>query len=143
VSEGQRRNYRPKWALLKAHFEDVKVTDVDTRFLLALRESRSKAQTKNGEAVKPATLKKDMDFVRLVLKYAKNIEKNISDLPEFPSFRGESWEVIPSPRPFLDHEQRVKLRKLGKGWPEVLLQQARLRPFSPCGSVLASTLDGG
>jgi integrase len=90
------------------------VNDVDTRFLLALRETRSKAQTKNGESVKPATLKKDMDFVRLVLKYAKNIEKNISDLPEFPSFRGESWEVIPSPRPFLDHEQWVKLRKLGK-----------------------------
>lgn len=114
VSEGQRRNYRQKWALLKPHFEGVKITDIDTRFLLALRETRSKAQTKNGEAVKPATLKKDMDFVRLVLKYAKNIEKNLSDLPEFPSFRGESWEVIPSPRPFLDHEQWVKLRKLGK-----------------------------
>lgn len=114
VSEGQRRNYRQKWALLKPHFEGVKVNDVDTRFLLALRETRSKAETKAGQPVKPATLKKDMDFVRLVLKYAKNIEKNLSDLPEFPSFRGESWEVIPSPRPFLDHEQWVKLRKLGK-----------------------------
>lgn len=114
VSEGQRRNYRQKWTLLKPHFEGVKVTDVDTSFLLALRETRSKAQAKNGQPVKPATLKKDMDFVRLVLKYAKNIEKNLSDLPEFPSFRGESWEVIPSPRPFLDHEQWVKLRKLGK-----------------------------
>ena len=114
VSEGQRRNYRQKWALLKPHFEGVKVNDVDTSFLLALRETRSKAKAKNGQTVKPATLKKDMDFVRLVLKYAKNIEKNLSDLPEFPSFRGESWEVIPSPRPFLDHEQWVKLRKLGK-----------------------------
>ena len=114
VSEGQRRNYRQKWALLKPHFEGVKVTDVDTRFLLALRETRSKAKTKNGQPVKPATLKKDMDFVRLVLKHAKNIEKNLSDLPEFPSFRGEAWEVIPSPRPFLDHEQWVRLRKLGK-----------------------------
>jgi hypothetical protein len=114
VSEGQRRNYSQKWALLKPHFEGVKITDVDTRFLLALRETRSKAQTKNRKPVKPATLKKDMDFVRLVLKYAKNIEKNLSDLPEFPSFRGESWEVIPAPRPFLNHEQWVKLRKLGK-----------------------------
>lgn len=114
VSEGQRRNYRQKWALLKPHFEGVKVTDIDTSFLLALRETRSKAKTKNDQTVKPATLKKDMDFVRLVLKYAKNIEKNLSDLPEFPSFRGEAWEVIPSPRPFLNHEQWVKLRKLGK-----------------------------
>src|ERR1700693_654459 len=114
VSEGQRRNYRQKWALLKPHFEGVKITDVDTSFLLALRKTRATAQSKNGQPVNPATLKKDMDFVRLVLKYAKNIEKNLSDLPEFPSFRGESWEVIPSPRPFLDHEQWVKLRKLGK-----------------------------
>ena len=114
VSEGQRRNYREKWALLKSHFEGVKITDVDARFLLALRETRSKAQAKNGRPIKPGTLKKDMDFIRLVLKYAKNIEKNISDLPDFPSFRGESWEVIPSPRPFLDHEQWVKVRKMGK-----------------------------
>src|SRR5690349_11020211 len=28
VSEGQRRNYRQKWALLKPHFEGVKVNDV-------------------------------------------------------------------------------------------------------------------
>src|SRR5712691_5990893 len=114
VSEGQRRNYRQKWALLKPHFEGVKVNDVDTHFLLALRETRSKAQTRKSQSVKPATLKKDMDFVRLVLKYAKNIEKNLSDVPEFPSFRGEAWEVTPSPRPFLDHDQWVKVRKLAK-----------------------------
>ena len=41
VSEGQRRNYREKWNLLKEHFEGVKITDVDARFLLALRETRS------------------------------------------------------------------------------------------------------
>jgi hypothetical protein len=114
VSEGQRRNYREKWALLKSRFEGVKITDVDARFLLTLRETRSKAKAKNGRPIKPGTLKKDMDFIRLVLKHAKNIEKNISDLPDFPSFRGESWEVIPSPRPFLDHEQWVKVRKMGK-----------------------------
>ena len=114
VSEGQRRNYRQKWNLLKSHFNGVKVTDVDTKFLLELREKRSKAQTKNGEPVKPATLKKDLDFVRLVLHHARYIEKCLDELPEFPSFRGESWEVVPSPRPFLDHDQWVKLRKLGK-----------------------------
>lgn len=114
VSQGQRRNYKHKWNLLKAHFEGVKVTDVDARFLLALRENRSKSTTKYGQPVKPATLKKDIDFVRLVLRHAKQIEKCLDELPEFPSFRGEAWEVIPSPRPFLDHEQWVRLRKLGK-----------------------------
>src|SRR6202049_4515505 len=54
VSEGQRRNYRQKWALLKPHFEGVKVTDIDARFLLALRETRSKAKAKSGQPVKPA-----------------------------------------------------------------------------------------
>jgi hypothetical protein len=114
VSEGQRRNYKQKWALLKDHFDGVKVTDVDARFLLALREKRSLSRTRNGEPVKPATLKKDIDFVRLVLHHAKHIEKVLDELPEFPSFRGGAWEVVPSPRPFLDHDQWVKLRKLGK-----------------------------
>ena len=114
VSEGQRRNYRQKWNLLKQQFNGVKVTDVDANFLLSLRETRSKAKTRDGKPVKPATLKKDIDFVRLTLRYAKQIEKCLDELPEFPSFRGEAWEVIPSPRPFLDHEQWVKVRKLGK-----------------------------
>ena len=41
VSDGQRRNYQEKWNLLKPHFEGVKVTDVDTKFLLCLRETCS------------------------------------------------------------------------------------------------------
>lgn len=114
VSEGQRRNYKQKWGLLKSHFDGVKVANVDTRFLLTLRETRSQARTRDGKPVKPATLKKDIDFVRLVLRHAKHIEKCLDDLPEFPSFRGEAWEVVPSPRPFLDHDQWVKLRKLAK-----------------------------
>lgn len=114
VSEGQRGNYRDKWNLLKAHFNGVKITDIDTAFLLALRQTRSEAKTKNGAPVRPATLKKDLDFVRLVLRHAKNIEKCLDEIPEFPSFRGEAWEVVPNPRPFLDHEQWVKVRRLAK-----------------------------
>jgi integrase len=114
VGEGQRGQYRIKWKLLKPYFAGVKINDVDTSFLLALREKLSLKKTQLGTLVRPATLKKDLNFVRLVLKYAKNIEKNISDLPDFPSFRGEAWEVVPNPRPFLDHDQWVKLRKLGK-----------------------------
>lgn len=114
VSEGQRRNYRQKNALLKPFFEGVNIADVDSKFLLALREKRSKALTKKAKPVQPATLKKDMDFVRLVLHYARYIEKCIDGLPEFPSFRGGEWEVIPNPRPFLDHDQYVKVRDLAK-----------------------------
>jgi integrase len=114
VSEGQRRNDRQKWNLLKPHFDGIKITDVDTRFLLDLRQKRSEAQAKNGQPIKPATLKKSLDFIRLVLHHAKYIEKCLDELPEFPSFRGAAWELVPSPRPFLDHEQWVKLRKLAK-----------------------------
>ena len=114
VSEGQRRNYRQKWNLLKEHFNGVRITNVDAKFLLALRETRSKATTKDGKPVKPATLKKDIDFVRLVLRHAKSIEKCLDELPEFPSFRGGAWEVVPSPRPFLDYSQWVKVRDLAK-----------------------------
>jgi hypothetical protein len=114
VSEGQREQYRIKWNLLKPHFDGVKVSEVDTRFLLALREKLSLKKTQTGTVVKPTTLKKDLTFVSLVLRYAKNMEKVIDELPEFPSFRGEAWEVIPAPRPFLNHEQWVKFRKLGK-----------------------------
>jgi hypothetical protein len=114
VSDGQRRNYRQKWQLLKSHFDGVKAANVDAKFLLHLRELRSKAKTRDGKPVRPATLKKDMDFVRLTLRHAREIEKCIDRLPAFPSFRGEAWEVVPNPRPFLDHEQWVKLRKLGK-----------------------------
>jgi hypothetical protein len=85
----------------------VKIGNVDTKFMLALREKRSEANTRAGEPVKPATLKKDIDFVRLTLRYAKQIEKCLDELPEFPSFRGEAWEVVPNPRPFLDHDQWV------------------------------------
>jgi integrase len=89
------------------------VTDVDTKFLLELREKRSRKQNKNGDMVKAATPKKDLDFVRLVLRHAKSIEKCLDELPEFPSFRGEAWEVVPSPAP-VPRPRAVKLRKLGK-----------------------------
>lgn len=40
MSAGQRRNYRDKWNLLKPHFANVRVTDVDTSFLVRLRDTR-------------------------------------------------------------------------------------------------------
>ena len=50
VSEGQRRNYKEKWNLLKPHFDGIKITDIDTRFLLTLREKRSQQKTRTGAA---------------------------------------------------------------------------------------------
>lgn len=47
-----------------------------------------------------------------MLQHAKEWEKCIKELPQFPSFRGDAWAVIPSPRPFLSHEQWTKLRDL-------------------------------
>src|ERR1035437_8417749 len=93
VSAGQRRNYRQKWELLKPRFENVKVTDIDARFLLELRQKRADATTRNGTRVKPTTLKKDLVLVRLVLQHAKEWEKCLKELPQFPSFRGDTWAV--------------------------------------------------
>ena len=118
VSEGQRRNYGHKWHLLKPHFEGVKVTDIDARFLLELRQKRADTTTKNGTKVKPTTLKKDLVFVRLVLQHAKEWEKCLTELPQFPSFRGDAWAVVPTPRPFLNHEQWTKVRDLAKARAE-------------------------
>jgi hypothetical protein len=66
------------------------------------------------QPLKPATLKKDMDFVRLVLRHAKNIEKCLDEPPEFPAFRGQAWAVVASPRPFFDHDKWVALRTFAK-----------------------------
>jgi len=51
-----RTRTKGKWNLLKEHLDGVKVTDVDAKFLLALREKRSQKPTRTGAAVKPATL---------------------------------------------------------------------------------------
>jgi hypothetical protein len=99
-NEGQVRNFRQKWSLLKKHFGDKKPADVDKAFLLGLRGERAKDLTKTGERVKPATLKKDLLFVRLVLRYARDEMKCLKDLPEFPaSTRNSKWEIRPTPRP--------------------------------------------
>lgn len=132
VSVGQRRNYRQKWSLFEGHFEAVKVTDIDASFLMTLRKDRTEGPLKKkgkpatdaqctraaDDAAKErpwkrpsnATLKKDLDFIRLVLKYAQEWEKCIDSIPQFPSFRGRTWKVIANPRPFLTHPEWQKVR---------------------------------
>jgi len=113
VSEGQRDQYRFKWNLLKPHFVGVKIADVDTAFLERLRDERSKKRTVKGTHVKPATLKKDLNFVSLVLRHAKR-QKTLTQLPEFPTFSGRAFAIVPSPRPFLDGDQYKKVQQLAK-----------------------------
>jgi integrase len=112
VSAGQQEQYHIKWHLLKKHFTGVNVADVDARFLMTLRDTRSQEPTQCGTLTKPATIRKDLTFVRLVLRYAKEWEKCLPELPQFPSFRGEKWTCSPSPRPFLNRTQWRTVRDL-------------------------------
>lgn len=122
VTEGQRRNYRQKWELLKKPNEDigwggfdgVRLAHVDASFVMNLRHKRSKALTKQGKRVTNATLKKDLDFVRLVLRHAKEWMACGNEIPQFPSFRGREWKVVPNLRPHLCYADWKKVRALAK-----------------------------
>ena len=46
-----------------------------------LRQMRVDATSERGKRVTNATLKKDLDFIRLVLKYAKEWDKCIDSIP--------------------------------------------------------------
>ena len=112
--EGQRRNYQQKWDLLKPHFEGVKVSDIDLNFLLDLRQKRASKTTKTGARITPATIRKDLLFVRAVLRFAKEIQHCIDELPEFPSFSGKTWRIKRAGRPYLNIDQWRTLRRLAK-----------------------------
>ncbi|HXK39216.1 MAG TPA: hypothetical protein VJ837_00035 [Candidatus Paceibacterota bacterium] len=113
ISDGQREQYSIKWNKLKPHFKDVKVTDVDTAFLVKLRDTLSQAKTQYGTLVKPTTLRKDFNFLSLVLKHARDIDKLIQNVPTFPSFRGK-FSIAASPRPFFNYAEWTKLRNAAK-----------------------------
>jgi integrase len=108
ISDGQREQYHIKWKVLEPHFDGVTIADVDAMFLRRLRDTRAQAKTQRGTLVKPATIKKDLVLVRLVLKHAKEHLKCIDSLPEFPSFRG-ALAVIEEPTPFLTLREFNKL----------------------------------
>jgi len=91
VPEDQRRKFQAAINLLKPHLDGVKVCNVDTKFLLALRARRSKATTRTA-----SRLEKVIDFIRLTLHAAKQTEKCLDELPEFPSVRGEALEAVPT-----------------------------------------------
>lgn len=111
VSEGQRRNYKQKWSLLKQELTGVLLKDIDLHWLESLRERRSKAITRNETPVAPTTLKKDLLFIRQVLRHAVERERWLDHLPAFPSFTGRRWRILPNPRPFLTHGEYKRLRE--------------------------------
>jgi len=113
-SPGQIQNYRDKYTLLKSELENVALTDIDTTWLETLRAKRKasthvRSVTKTGKVVervrkKPvsnSTLKKDFDFIRMVLKHARDFDKTLATVPTFPEFEGRVWKVEKNPRPFL------------------------------------------
>jgi hypothetical protein len=110
VSDGQREQYHIKWQKLKKHFPGtVKVGAVDAEFLVKLRDDRHTEKTpQRGTPTKPSTIKKDMVFVRLVLRHAKERMKVLDSLPEFPAFRG-TMAVVNSPSPFLTLKEFTNL----------------------------------
>jgi integrase len=109
ISDGQIKQYGTKWAVLKPYFEGVKITDIDSKFIVDLRERRSKETTQYGTPVKPSTLQKDLVFVRLVLKHAKSVEKCITEIPDFPQFRGAKFGIPNTATPYLTFQQYKKL----------------------------------
>jgi hypothetical protein len=112
VSEGQRRNYHQKWSVLEPYLQGVKVTEIDLQFLEDLRERRyQKAQT-DKKPVSSSTLKKDLVFIRLVLKYAVERERCLKQLPAFPSFAQQKWKIVPTPRPFFPKAEYDRLKSV-------------------------------
>lgn len=101
----QRRNYRHKWSLLQskiAGIRDIAITDIDTGWLERVREVRDK------DKVKPTTIKKDLMFISSVLNFAKNREKALETLPDFPSFT-DNWRIETESRPAFTPAQYKKL----------------------------------
>jgi hypothetical protein len=111
VSVGQRGNYHDKWKLLKPLPGSVRVNDIDLRFLEDLRERRYQHAMADAKEIALETPKKDLLFIRLVLKHAIDRERCLDRLPAFPSFGQQKWKIVPRPRPFFTQDQYKTLKK--------------------------------
>jgi len=120
ISDGQLEQYQIKWDVLKPYFKGVKVTDAaDRAFLVRLRQRRLRDEDGNlkltqfKKPVRPATLRKDLLFVRMVLNYAVEIEKSLTHLPKFPKSEGE-FKVAKNPQPYLTLREYNHLHDVAK-----------------------------
>lgn len=132
ISDGQIEQYHIKWSLLKKHFTGIKITDIDAAFLVKLRNVRATESTQRKTLVKPATLKKDFVFVRLVLKYARDVEKSLEQLPQFPKLPGSQ----------VRHHQYPQSVSHGSGIRGVGGSGASLHERTGCESPNTSSADG-
>jgi integrase len=111
VSAGQRGNYHDKWSVLKPYLAAVKINEIDLQFLEDLRERRYQKSVADKKPVSPGTLKKDLVFIRLVLRHAMDRERCLDHLPAFPSFGQQKWKIVPKPRPFFTKAQYDTLKQ--------------------------------
>lgn len=105
VKPGQIKTYRDKSNLLQSdeyvidgkRLATMALTDVTTEWLEGLRAKRHASthivdslgrSRERKEPVSNATLRKDFDFIRLVLNHAKERDRTITELPVFPSSKG-------------------------------------------------------
>lgn len=105
ISDGERRNRHQKWALLKPLLTGIKLAEIDLAFLERLRDQRAKVTTREGQPLSPSTLKKDLIFVRMVLRHAVERERWLERLPAFPSFKERDFKILPNPRPFFTGDE--------------------------------------
>jgi len=110
VSEGQRGNYHDKWSVLKQYLRTLKLSDINLQFLEDLRERRFQQSVADEKKVSASTLKKDLIFIRLVLKHAIEREHCLEQLPAFPSFAQQKWKIVPKPRPFFSKAEYDELK---------------------------------
>lgn len=118
VTPGQIKNYEDKWNLFEktyaTYFDGLTVHDMDLEWLERFRDERAKSVNKRGEPISNSTLKKDADFLRLVLRHAVERMKVLKELPTFPSFDGREWAVEKKQRPFFTYEEWQILRTRAK-----------------------------
>jgi len=111
-SASQVMNFRDKWTVLKPYFGGAKASDIDKKFLFDLRGKRSNSKNRLGDPLAPSTLKKDMLFIRLVLRYARDEAKCIRELPDIPTFtKNTKWEIQPLGRPIFSKREYFRLLK--------------------------------
>ena len=107
----QIRNYRHKFSVLKPHLDGVTLPEIDITWLEKLRDARKKPHPKTGKVISNVTIKKDVMFIRVVLRHAVERDKTLARLPEFPSFRGTKWKAKHKKRPYLPPEMWRKVKK--------------------------------
>lgn len=128
VTPAQVKNYRDKWTLLQSDeyvidgrgLRTMALTDVTTEWLEQFRAKR-KASThvldslgrkrERREPVSNNTISKDFDFIRLVLKHAKDRDKTLKELPVFPEFEGRVWSVPKNRRPYFPPKVWTNVKK--------------------------------